>query len=122
MIKTLLLLSIAAASGLAATASKAETARFDGSWNVVVRTEAGSCGSGYSFPILIEDGRARYNGPGGVSVSGSVAANGAVRGSIGTSATTVNVSGRLSGGSGVGTWTAAGALPCSGRWQAEKVG
>src|SRR5215207_106892 len=54
---------------------------------------------------LIEEGRARYGGTGGVAISGSVGANGAVRGSIGTSGASVNVAGRLSGVSGGGTWT-----------------
>jgi hypothetical protein len=117
-----LALSMAAMIALGATRAAAETDRFDGSWSVVVLTEKGSCSPSYQFPILIEEGRARYGGPGGVAVSGSVAANGAVRGSIGTSGASVNVAGRLSGASGGGTWTAGGALTCSGRWQAEKRG
>jgi hypothetical protein len=116
-----LALPMAAMTGLSAT-SAAATDRFDGAWSVVVLTERGNCSPSYQFPILIEEGRARYGGPGGVAVSGSVAANGAVRGSIGASGASVNVAGRLSGGSGGGTWTAGGALACSGRWQAEKRG
>lgn len=98
---------MAAMTGLLATGAAAATDRFDGAWSVVVLTERGNCSPTYQFPILIEEGRARYGGTGGVAVSGSVG---------------VNVAGRLSGVSGGGTWTAGGALTCSGRWQAEKRG
>ena len=113
---------MAAMTGLLATGAAAATDRFDGAWSVVVLTERGNCSPTYQFPILIEEGRARYGGTGGVAISGSVGANGAVRGSIGTSGASVNVAGRLSGVSGGGTRTAGGALTCSGRWQAEKRG
>jgi hypothetical protein len=118
----LLLLSMLAASGFAASGAAAQSARFDGNWSVLVLTEKGECNRVYRFPIVIEDGQARYGGAEGVAVTGSVASNGAVRGSIGAGGASVNVSGRLAGAAGGGTWTAGGFRTCSGRWEAEKRG
>lgn len=120
MTKSFLLAIVA--GGLSASAAAAQSARYDGNWSVLVLTEKGECGRVYRFPIVIEDGQARYGGNEGVAVTGSVAANGAVRGSIGAAGTSVNVSGRLAGAAGGGTWTAGGLRSCSGRWEAEKRG
>lgn len=121
-LKTCLLLSMAAASGFAATGASAQNARYDGNWSVLVLTEKGECNRVYRFPIIIEGGQARYGGPEGVAVTGTVASSGAVRGSIGASGASVNVSGRLAGAAGTGTWTSGGSTACSGRWEAEKRG
>jgi hypothetical protein len=55
---------MAAMTGLLATGAAAATDRFDGAWSVVVLTERGNCSPTYQFPILIEEGRARYGGTG----------------------------------------------------------
>ena len=120
--KSVLLLSVLSAGGLSASGAASQSARYDGNWNVLVLTEKGECERVYRLPIIIEDGQARYGGGVGVAVTGSVTANGAVRGSIGAGGTNVNVSGRLAGTAGGGTWTAGGARTCSGRWEAEKRG
>jgi hypothetical protein len=104
-----------AAGCLAATGAFAQSAQYDGNWSVLVLTERGECNSVYRLPIIIESGQARYGGPWKVTVSGSVAASGAVRGSIGASGASVNVSGRLAGAAGSGTWTSGGSTTCSGQ-------
>jgi hypothetical protein len=96
--------------------------RFDGTWSVEIITEAGTCDRAYRYPIRIEHGRARFIGA-AFTVQGSVAGNGAVRGSISNGMATAVVSGRLGGnGFGAGTWVASGSLECRGRWNAERRG
>jgi hypothetical protein len=97
-------------------------AQFNGNWSVLVETQRGTCDRAYRYAVAVENGRVRYAGPESFTVSGSVAANGAVSGSISRGETRVNVSGRLSGSSGSGTWTGSGGTNCAGRWTAEKQG
>ncbi len=93
--------------------------QFNGQWSVEIITEMGSCNR-YRYPVVIENGAVRYGGLEGLNVSGSVRPNGAVQGSISRTLARADVIGRLSGRSGAGTWTASGAVSCSGRWSAEK--
>ncbi|MDP4002432.1 hypothetical protein [Methylobacterium sp. NEAU K] len=96
--------------------------RFDGTWSVEVLTESGTCDRAYRYPVKIEHGRARFIGTAFV-VQGSVAGNGAIRGSISNGSATADVTGRLGPeGFGKGTWSASGALECRGRWNAERRG
>lgn len=116
--------------GLSASAAEAQAARaaraapgFDGRWSVEVITEKGDCDRAYRYPVVIEKGQARYGGREDFNVSGSVAKNGAVNATISRGQDAAKVMGRLSGGSGTGTWTASGSLAsCSGRWNAERQG
>ena len=96
--------------------------QFNGSWSVEVVTERGECDRAYRYPVAIRNGLVRYAGSEGFDISGRVAANGALTGSIAYGSNRVNATGRLSGTSGSGTWTAAGGRNCSGRWNAEKRG
>jgi hypothetical protein len=96
--------------------------KFDGSWSVLVLTERGDCDRAYRYPVAIERGRVRYAGNAPFNISGQVAANGRVQGSIASSQGRADVSGRLSGGSGAGTWVVSGARNCSGTWSAERRG
>jgi hypothetical protein len=101
----------------------AHAAPFDGNWSVEVITEKGDCDRAYRYPVIIQNGRARYGGPESFNVSGSVAGNGAIQGSISRGQDRATVSGRLSGNNGSGTWTASGgSRTCSGRWNADKRG
>ena len=117
-------LSIFAAAVFAAVfmsgAAQAQANRFDGTWSVEIITEKGECDKAYRYAIAIQDGRARYAGPEGFNISGSVSPNGAVSGSISRGKDRANVSGRLAGKTGAGTWIASGARNCSGRWAADK--
>jgi hypothetical protein len=101
-------------------AAQAQANRFDGTWSVEIITERGECDKAYRYAIAIQDGRARYAGPEGFDISGSVSPNGAVTGSISRGQNRADVRGRLAGGMGSGTWTASGARNCSGRWLADK--
>ena len=98
--------------------------QFDGNWSVEVITEKGECDKAYRWPVIVQNGRARYGGPEDFNVSGQIAAYGAVSGTISRGQDRANVKGRVgSNGWGQGTWTAvAGSRSCSGRWNAEKRG
>ena len=115
-----------AAAALAAVfmcaAANAQASTFDGVWSVQVITDRGDCGRVYRYPVIIENGCARYAGPEALNVSGQVAAGGAVRGIIAQGPDRAYVTGRLGGPFGQGTWATAGGRACSGRWNAEKRG
>ena len=116
------LIAVCAVPAMAAPRKAPIPDRFDGTWSVEIITEAGTCDRAYRYPVRIEHGRARFIGT-AFTVQGSVAGNGAVRGSISNGMATAAVSGRLgANGFGTGTWVASGSLDCRGRWNAERRG
>ena len=96
--------------------------KFDGRWSVLLETQKGECDKAYRYPVAIENGVVRYAGDAGFNVSGKVASNGAVQGSVNAGQTQASVKGRLAGTSGSGNWTISGSRNCSGNWTAEKRG
>jgi hypothetical protein len=96
--------------------------KFDGRWSVLLETQKGECDKAYRYPVAVENGVVRYAGDAGFNVTGKVAANGTVQGSVSAGETRANVRGKLSGASGSGTWTISGGRNCSGQWTAEKRG
>ena len=109
-------------SSLVASHAQAQTNRFDGNWSVEVVTEQGACDRAYRYAVVVQNGRARYGGPENFNVNGQVRPNGSVSASISRGQDRANVSGRLSGNTGRGTWTTSGGRVCSGYWNAEKRG
>jgi hypothetical protein len=95
---------------------------YNGRWSVEVITEKGECDRAYRYEVAIDNGQVRYAGSEDFNVSGRVAANGAVAGGIARGQDRANVTGRLSGQRGSGTWTTSGGRSCSGRWVADKRG
>jgi hypothetical protein len=115
----------AAAVGLAflAVSGDAEAQQnFDGRWSVLLETQKGECDKAYRYPVAIENGIVRYAGDAGFNVTGKVASNGRVQGSVTSGQTRASVNGRLAGSSGSGTWTVSGSRSCSGNFSAEKRG
>lgn len=102
--------------------AQAQTNRFDGNWSVEVVTEQGACDRTYRYAVVVQNGRARYGGPENFTVNGQVRPNGSVSASISRGQDRANVSGRMSGNTGRGTWTTSGGRVCSGYWNAEKRG
>jgi hypothetical protein len=94
--------------------------QFNGSWNVEVIPQSGSCQQTYQFAVVIQNGQVRYGGTDGIAASGAVTPSGAIQGSIGAGSVQANVKGRLSGRSGSGTWVGAGSFACAGQWRATK--
>ncbi|WP_232629932.1 hypothetical protein [Methylobacterium sp. Leaf118] len=113
-----LVLILGAGPALAAKLSKTDA--YDGRWSIEVITEQGSCDRAYRYGIRIEGGETRYEGGTDFTVSGHVARNGAVKGSIARGEARADVIGTLSGDTGAGTWTTNGPSPCRGNWNAER--
>jgi hypothetical protein len=113
--------ALVAGIGLLTPQAQAKASKFDGRWSIEVITENGGCDRAYRYSIMIEDGQARYGGREAFTVTGQVAPNGTVNGSISHGQDRAEVTGRLDGNLGTGTWKAAGtSRTCEGRWNAEK--
>jgi hypothetical protein len=92
---------------------------YDGTWNVLVITQAGTCDPAYSYPFRVSGGRILSTGA--ADVSGSVGPGGAVVVRISAGGRVASGNGRLSGSAGAGRWTAkVSSGNCSGSWQATR--
>lgn len=92
---------------------------YDGIWNVLIITQAGSCDAAYSYPFRVSGGR--ISTAGAADVSGSVGRGGGVVVRISAGGSVATGSGRLGGNSGAGRWSARlSGGNCSGRWQATR--
>jgi hypothetical protein len=86
---------------------------YDGLWDVVIQTKAGTCEPSLQYPVTIADGRIS----GAADVSGTVGREGLVKVSI----RGAYANGQLTGNGGSGRWNGASAgIACSGRWQASR--
>ena len=92
---------------------------YNGTWNVRLVTEAGSCDASYNTTVSIQDGQVR-SVSGGASVSGGIGSDGSVALGIQRSIARGDASGRLAARSGSGTWRVA-MLGCTGRWTAQRL-
>lgn len=98
---------------LAASPAAYAQSSYDGVWNVLIQTRAGSCDPQANYAVTVADGK--VSGPAGAS--GTVGRSGNVKVSIGGA----YANGQLNEKSGSGKWSAAsGGVPCSGRWEASK--
>jgi hypothetical protein len=117
------LLALSVGGGFALCAASlpaaAKPASFDGTWNVRLVTEAGTCDSSYSETVAIENGRVRPIAGTG-SVSGGVGTDGNVAITISRSIAKADAQGRLRSNSGSGSWKLA-MLGCAGRWTASRA-
>jgi hypothetical protein len=85
-----------------ATAAEARTS-YDGPWSLVFFTQRGGCDPTYNFSVNINDGIVTH--PNLVKFRGYVAKSGAVRASVTVHDKYASGSGRLTAGSGGGTWS-----------------
>jgi hypothetical protein len=107
------------ASAFAPTASAAT--KFDGAWSVLIVTRAGPCDPSYRFGGQIINGIIYYTGGGPVSLTGRVAASGAISVTVSSGPNHAVGSGRLTARSGGGTWRGQGpGGACSGSWSAQR--
>jgi len=110
---------------LATVSGAAKTSRtsFDGSWSVLIITDAGTCDRAYRYGMRIAGGRLYYDGGMGVVLSGQVTSKGNVRVYLRQGDAVAQGSGRLSKSAGSGRWQGTSpTLRCSGHWQAERRG
>jgi hypothetical protein len=117
------LIALAISAGVTLSAAplsaSAKSASFDGTWNVRLVTEAGTCDSSYSQTVAIENGRVRPIA-GAATISGGVGTDGSVELTIAKSIATADARGRLTLKSGAGSWNLA-MLGCTGRWTASRA-
>ncbi len=113
----------AAAQAKATKTAKAPTAAgYDGLWTVLIVTQSGPCDRSYRYPVRISRGNVRHaGGEAFFSIQGRVNARGAVIVTLLRDGQQAHGSGRLSGKSGGGSWTAGGGT-CSGQWSASRRG
>jgi hypothetical protein len=109
--------SVIAALVIAALATPATAATFDGAWNVQIASSNAACTSGASVSIGISNGQVASTNT-VVTASGHVAEAGAIQVTLATGMKRAVGSGRLNGTSGSGTWRAA---LCSGTWTAQRI-
>jgi hypothetical protein len=96
--------------------------RFDGRWSIEAIPQRGTCSKVRHYEAVVENGAIRNRGSRRLDIAGGLQADGRIRGTVQGRKTRVDVTGSLSGRSGAGTWTSAGRVNCSGRWNAEKRG
>ena len=114
------LLAASAILAVESGVADARAAGYDGSWTVLIITEAGSCDQAYSFQVRIAGHRVMAGG-GSANVTGSVGEGGGVAVRVSSGGSFANGTGRLRPGSGAGRWSGRGSAGvCSGRWQATR--
>jgi hypothetical protein len=102
---------------IAAIATPAAAATFDGEWNVQIASTGMACPSGTSVAIGINNGQVA-SGNAMVTASGRVADAGTISVTLISGMKRAVGSGHLTATSGSGTWHAAF---CSGTWTAQRI-
>jgi hypothetical protein len=94
---------------------------FDGSWSVVIHTQAGGCGPEYRYGVQIINGNITTDVGESAGVSGRVLPNGAVSVNVLAGGASAVGQGRLSPTNGSGTWRGeSSGVSCTGVWQAAR--
>jgi hypothetical protein len=92
---------------------------YDGSWDLVLVTQRGSCDPSYNLAVNVSDGIVTH--PNLVRFKGYVAKSGSVRASVTVQNNFSTGTGRLFGTSGRGKWSgSSGRAQCSGYWIAQR--
>jgi hypothetical protein len=115
----LVLAALSLAAALPALRTAEAVPNYDGVWSVVIVTNQGICDPSYRYPIRISKGTVVNAGNAAVTITGSVAKNGAVIVNVAAGDKTATGTGRLAGKTGGGSWSG-GNGACSGIWQAER--
>lgn len=115
MIRVLMLASAFAAAVFAAPARADQT--YDGTWQVTILTEQGTCGKAFSYPLAVKEGAVSSMGYFAAKTAGTVERSGLVKVSISFGDKNAQGTGKLTGDAGVGTWKGS---DCSGRWKASR--
>jgi hypothetical protein len=102
-----------------AGADQAVAAGYDGTWTVLIITQAGSCDQGYSFPVKIAGGRVTSSGS--ADITGTVGGGGRVTVRVSKGGSSATGTGKLGATTGAGRWSGRGSAgACSGRWEATR--
>jgi hypothetical protein len=104
----------------AATANPSPASAYNGSWSVLIVTDAGDCDRAYRYALQIANGRISYPNS-SFDISGRVDASGRVRVNVSAGGQQASGTGRLAGNYGQGSWSGASSTGrCSGHWEAER--
>jgi hypothetical protein len=117
-------IAIVGAVSVLAGADRAQArSPYDGSWNVVVSGQSGSCqGGSYSYALQIVNGIVHYSG-GDARITGRVSGKGAVYVRVSSSDRSAVGSGRLSRNTGAGTFRGhSSSGMCAGTWSGQRTG
>jgi hypothetical protein len=96
------------------------TAAFDGIWSVSIFTQAGPCDPSYRYPARIYRGVVlQSDNDFSYQLTGAVYTTGAISVTVSKGGQSATGVGRLRGGRGGGSWSAAGGM-CSGVWSAMR--
>jgi hypothetical protein len=107
--------ALALAASILAVPALADS--YDGTWQVTIVTEQGSCAKAFSYPLAVRDGQVSNTGYLSAKTAGQVEGSGAVRVNISFGDKSAQGTGKLSSDSGAGTWKGS---DCSGRWKAAR--
>jgi hypothetical protein len=113
------LAALTAVAAVPAFSPASAVPNFDGSWSVVITTEAGGCEPTYRTSIRISKGQFFNAGSGQFTLKGQVDKDGSVKVTVSKGEHSATGNGRLAAKSGGGTWAGG---PCAGKWQAERRG
>jgi hypothetical protein len=117
-----LALGAAVITGSTATVRAQASTTYDGLWTVLIVTQNGPCDASYRYPVRISRGNVRHvGGEAFFSLKGRVNPRGSVNVTLSRDGQQARGTGRLSGKSGGGSWSAGGGT-CSGRWSALRRG
>ena len=105
---------------VAAASSALGAGLYDGRWSVNMRTDDGSCGSGRTVAVNVEEGRATYAGSEQVTATGTIPDSGRLSLRFSYGSDTLDARGAMRGGIGSGSWVSNGG--CRGSWSAHKAG
>jgi hypothetical protein len=93
---------------------------YNGTWSVLIVTDAGTCDRAYRYALQIANGRISYPNS-SFDISGRVDPAGHVRVTVSAGGQQASGTGRLSGNYGQGSWSGASSTSrCSGHWEAER--
>jgi hypothetical protein len=114
--------AVPAHAGLAASSRTAAGSNAqDGLYAVNATTRQGYCDRVYNWMILVTGGRVSAAGYTPFDASGQIGSRGIVKLRFERFGQVANVTGRVSGGSGSGSWVSP-TLRCSGSWRAIRRG
>jgi outer membrane protein assembly factor BamB len=110
-----------AAPILTTVSTRAAQTSFDGSWSILVVTNAGHCDRAYRYAVTIRNGTVLYEGSAAVKMTGKVKGNGQVDVSVRAGSQGATGTGRLLRDYGTGRWHGISSSgSCAGTWSAER--
>jgi hypothetical protein len=119
-VRTCLLASALALTGLTVAGPAHARSPYDGAWSVTVMTRGGACEAVSRYGVQISDGVVTAGG-GGADVRGRVVPGGAVSVSVQAAGQSASGSGRLNLARGSGVWRGQGSAgACRGTWVAQR--